>query len=112
VLVVLRFAAEESPEFLTCAHAALEALAAAPGYRAGTLGRAYDDPAVWCLVTEWDSVGAYRRALSSYDVRLRATPLLAQALPEASAFEPLAIAEPGAAVKTSTSDRSGIPSRS
>lgn len=110
----MRFAVEGSPsdrEFLASAQDALEALAARPGYRSGTLGRAYDDPAVWCLVTEWDSVGAYRRALSAYDVRLRATPLLAQALPEATAFEPLATAEPGGPVTISTSDRAGIPSR-
>jgi hypothetical protein len=111
VLVVLRFTADESPEFVASARDALEALAARPGYRAGTLGRAYDEPTVWCLVTEWTSVGAYRRALSAYDVKLRATPLLARALPEASAFEPLITAERGAAVTISTSDRSEIPSR-
>jgi heme oxygenase (mycobilin-producing) len=122
VLVVLRFAVESGDvagrgsdnaeeEFVRAAHTALEALAATTGYLRGQLARAYDDPSVWCLVTEWASVGAYRRALGSYDVKVRATPLLARARPEESAFEPLATAEPGQPVTTVGSDRSGIPSR-
>jgi hypothetical protein len=84
---------------------ALEKLAACPGYRRGTLGRAYDDPTQWCLATEWESVGAYRRALGNYEVKLYATPLLAESHDEPSAFEPLATAEPGGAVAVVTSDR-------
>jgi hypothetical protein len=34
-------------------------------------------------------VGAYRRALSSYDVRVGAVPLLSRALDEPSAYETL-----------------------
>ncbi len=113
MLVALRFEVADDVEFLTAAGEALEVLAARPGYRRGQLGRAYDDPSVWCLVTEWESVGTYRRALSAYEVKLRATPLLARALPEASAFEPLAIAEPGGPVTVADSDRAdgSIPSR-
>jgi heme oxygenase (mycobilin-producing) len=110
VLVVLRFAVDDEPEFLPAAHVALEALAARPGYQSGTLARAYDEPGVWCLVTTWASVGAYRRALGAYEVKLNATPLLARALPEASAFEPLATAGPGGSVTVSTSDRAGSTS--
>lgn len=111
MFVVLRFAVatdpDSEPDFRAQGHEALAALAACPGYRRGQLGRAYDEPSVWCLVTEWESVGAYRRALGSYDVKLRATPLLARALPEASAFESLARAEPGGAVSTTDSDLAG-----
>ena len=85
---------------------ALGALAARAGYRSRTLARAYDEPDLWCLLTEWESVGAYRRALGSYEVKCRRTPLLARALPEPSAFEPLATAEPGAPVRSRGSDRS------
>jgi hypothetical protein len=92
--------------FLASAREALAALAASPGYRLGRLARAVDDPTVWCLVMEWDSVGAYRRALSSYEVKLRGTPFLSLATPEASAFEVLAAAEPGGEVRFSPSDRS------
>jgi len=92
-------------EFVADAHEALAALGARPGFVRGQLARAYDDPAAWCLVTEWESVGAYRRALSAYDVKLRATPLLARAVPEASAYEPLASVEPGGPVRVAESDR-------
>ena len=39
------------------------------------------------LTTEWESVGAYRRALSAYDVKLTAVPVLSRALDEPSAYE-------------------------
>ncbi len=45
------------------------------------------------LTTEWEGPGAYRRALSSYDVKLTAVPTLSRALDEPSAYEPV---EPGA----------------
>ena len=79
MLVVSRFAVAESEAggFARSARAALEALAARPGFRRGHAGRSVDDPAEWVLVTEWDGVGAYRRALSAYEVKLAATPLLA-----------------------------------
>jgi len=113
VLVVLRFAVGEGEEasFVPAAHEAMDALAQRPGYLGATLGRAYDDPGVWCLVTTWESVGAYRRALGDYDVKLRGTPLLARALAEPSAFEPLAEAPPGGPVSTGASDRAEIRSR-
>ena len=64
-----------------------------PGYVEATIGRNVDDPTLWVLVTRWENVGAYRRALSSYDVKLRAVPLLSRAIDEPSAYE---IVEPGA----------------
>jgi hypothetical protein len=108
VLVTLRFNVDvetDLPGFLEEAGEALAALAACPGYERGELARAYDDPTRWCLITTWSSVGAYRRALGSYDVKLRATRLLGRALPEASAFEVLVMAEPGGTVVTRGSDR-------
>ena len=38
-------------------------------------------------VTRWEHVGAYRRALSTHDVKVRAVPLLSSALDEPSAYE-------------------------
>jgi hypothetical protein len=107
MLVALRFAVPEAgaDDFAERATVALGALAACPGYRRGDLGRAFDDPTVWCLLTEWESVGSYRRALGAYEVKLHATPLLAQALDEPSAFEPLASAPPGGPVAARESDR-------
>lgn len=111
MLVMNRFvvAEEAAADFTERAHTALAALAARPGYRRGQLTRSLDEPEHWCLVTEWESVGAYRRALSAFDVRIHATPLLAESLDEPSAYEPLATAEPGGAVVVSTSDRAAEP---
>ena len=91
--------------FTERAHAALQALAACPGYLRGRLARAYDEPDHWTIVSEWESVGAYRRALSSYEVKVHATPLLAESLDEPSAYEVLAEAAPGGTVTVGVSDR-------
>lgn len=87
------------------ASSVLAALAARPGYRRGTLGRSTDDPQAWVLLTEWENVGSYRRALGGYEVKLHATPLLATALDIPSAFEPLLDVAPGGATVASASDR-------
>ena len=79
----------DAPGFLDRARAALAALAARPGYRSGRIGRATDDPSLWILVTDWEGVGVYRRALSAYDVRVAAVPLLSTAYDEPSAYEVL-----------------------
>ena len=55
----------------------------------GSVCRATDDAGSWLLLTEWESVGAYRRGLGGYQVKLLATPLLSQALDQPSAFEEL-----------------------
>lgn len=91
MLVVTRFAVApgDAAGFLPRARAALDALAARPGWRSGRIGRATDDAARWVLTTEWDSVGAYRRALSAYDVKVAAVPLLSLAADEVSAYEVL-----------------------
>ena len=65
---------------------ALDALADRPGHLEGTLGRNVDDPELWVLTTRWEHVGAYRRALSAYDVKLRAVPVLSRAVDEPSAL--------------------------
>ncbi|WP_310963024.1 antibiotic biosynthesis monooxygenase [Nocardioides terrisoli] len=68
--------------------AAIAALAGQRGFRSAESGRNVDDPDLWVLVTRWADVGSYRRALSSYDVRVTAVPLLSLALDEPSAYEP------------------------
>ena len=91
MLVVSRFRVPEAEgeSFRGELAAAHEVLAARPGYVGGQMGRNLDDPELWVLVTRWADVGSYRRALSSYDVKLTAVPLLGRALDEPSAFEGL-----------------------
>lgn len=94
MLVVSRFrvSAVDADTFRQEMEAAHAALAARTGYERGTLGRNVDDPELWVLTTQWEHVGAYRRALSAYDVKLHAVPLLSRALDEPSAYE---VVEPG-----------------
>jgi len=94
VLVVSRFRVpvEDGETFRRELAAAHAVLAERPGYIAGQLGRNLDDPTLWVLTTRWEQVGAYRRALSSYEVKLQAIPLLSRALDEPSAYE---VVEPG-----------------
>jgi len=80
---------EESESFLQRAQAAVAAFAARPGYVRGRIGRAADDPTAWVVTTEWAGVGAYRRSLSSYDVKVDAAPLLSLGVDEPSAYEVL-----------------------
>jgi heme oxygenase (mycobilin-producing) len=96
-------------DFADRARAALESLAARPGYVRGTLGRSTDDPAAWLLLTEWENVGSYRRALGNYEVKLHATPLLAGAVDVPGAFEALVDVAPGGAAVTHESDRDPQP---
>ncbi|MDQ1749553.1 MAG: hypothetical protein QOE71_609 [Pseudonocardiales bacterium] len=104
MIAVLHFRPSEEPgSFQERAHAALDALAVRPGFVRGSLGRATDDEDAWIMVTEWESVGAYRRALGGYEVKLIATPLMAQAVDQPSAFESLiSIGSDGARVIRST----------
>jgi quinol monooxygenase YgiN len=99
VIVVNRFRvpADQQVAFRGELQAAREALAARPGYVAGRVGRNTDDPELWVLTTEWESVGTYRRALSAYDVKLTAVPVLSRAVDEPSAFE---LVEPGTDLNT------------
>lgn len=92
-------------ELLARGREALAALAARPGYLRGSFGRSTDDPTAWVLLTEWENVGSYRRALGGYDVKMRATPLLAEALDLPSAYEALLEAAPGGVLDERGSDR-------
>lgn len=96
--------ADDRP-FAARAEAALAALAVRPGYLRGSLSRSMDDPADWLLLTEWVSVGAYRRALGGFEVKLTATPLLAQALDLPGGFETLLAVAPDGSRTVSSSDR-------
>jgi quinol monooxygenase YgiN len=93
LVVVNRFRVDEDVAgFREDAHRALAALAVMPGYVAGRVARNLDEPDLWLLTTTWGDVGSYRRALSSYDVKVAAVPLLSRAIDEPSAYE---TTEPG-----------------
>jgi quinol monooxygenase YgiN len=91
LLVVTRYVVPEpdGPGFRDRARDALEALCSQSGCRRGHVGRSMDDPTRWVLQTEWDSAGSYRRALSAYDVKVRAVPVMYHAIDELTAYETL-----------------------
>jgi quinol monooxygenase YgiN len=91
VIVVNRFRVPEADaaSFRADLERAHQMLAAQTGYVAGHVARNVDDPELWLLVTEWVGPGPYRRALSSYDVKVSAVPTLSRAIDEPSAYEPV-----------------------
>ncbi len=91
MLVVLRFRVEIGgiDQFVERARAAVEVIGARPGFVRAQVGRALDDAHLAVLELEFDEVGSYRRALSSYEVKVNAVALLSEALDEPSAFEVL-----------------------
>ena len=66
---------------------ALDAFSACAGFVSGEFGQNLDDTTMWSLVTHWENVGSYRRALSNLNVKMNAIPLLAQAIDEPGAYE-------------------------
>lgn len=74
-------------DFRRDAKAALDVLAVRPGFRSGRIGRNADDPDLWTLTTEWINVGSYRRALSPFEVKTTAVPLLSRCIDEPTAYE-------------------------
>jgi len=47
---------------------------------------AADDPTLWALVTRWDGVGSYRRALSAFEVKIAGAPVWVHAFDEPGAY--------------------------
>ena len=82
----LRATGEDADALAAAVSPLLAALAARPGFRDGELGRSADDPALWALVTRWDGVGAYRRALSAAEVKIAGAPVWVHALDEPGVY--------------------------
>lgn len=89
LLVVSRFRVtpDRRAGFLADAEAAMAVLAAQPGCRAISLGQSTDEADLLVIRSEWEGVGAYRRGLSAFDVKVTAVPLLSTAIDEPSAYE-------------------------
>jgi quinol monooxygenase YgiN len=82
----------DEASFLAAMRAAMAALAGRPGHLSTRLARALDDESRWVLVSDWADVGSYRRALSSYDVRMAGAALMGAAVNEPSAYDVVASA--------------------
>jgi hypothetical protein len=96
VLVLTRFRDAASADQLRVRlEEALSVLSEQRGFVDGRIGHNVDDPQLWVLQTRWEGPGAYRRALSAYDVKVRAWPVLAEAIDEPTAYD---VVEPGDAL--------------
>lgn len=110
----------ELADFTARARTAVALLSAQPGCRGATAGPAVDEPGTWVLTARFDSVPAYRRALSPFPVREQVAPLLARCRGGApTTFEVLLDGEDGTVVESlslraadaGTRERAGRPAR-
>ena len=89
MLAIARFSTPlaQAAEFEAQLSVALDAFSACAGFINGEFGQNLDETTLWSLVTHWENVGSYRRALSNLNVKMNAIPLLAHALDEPGAYE-------------------------
>lgn len=89
MLVVSRFSvpADEQRAFAAQARAAIGVLADSTGFIEASVGQATDEADLRVIATRWSGIGAYRKALSRYEVKLEVVPFLSHAIDEPSAFE-------------------------
>ena len=82
-----RVAQIDLPNWLLEAKASLAPLATQPGCISAEIGLATDEPDLVSVVTRWEGVGAYRRALSNFEVKMQSIPFLSTAVDESTAYE-------------------------
>ena len=89
MLAIARFSVPlaDAAHFEAQLSTALETFSKCKGYLSGEFGQNLDELTLWSLVTHWENVGSYRRALSNNDVKMNAIPILAQAIDEPGAYE-------------------------
>lgn len=105
MLVVTRHRPTDSAQFESDALEAISVLAGRPGCELVELVAALDEAGLYLIVSRWRDVGSYRRALSSFEVKLSAVPVLASAADEPSAFGIRLRATPDGSVQQFESDR-------
>lgn len=101
---------EDLVGWMARARTALEPLVGQVGCNGGEICAAIDDPSLVVVITRWDSVGAYRRGMSAFDVKMHTIPFLSTAVDEPSAFEVLHHNGPEGAFDA-TSDRAADADR-
>ena len=89
MLVVTKHRVPQSElrQWLSDAKRAIAPLAACAGCESVRIGLAIDEPDLVVVLSLWESVGAYRKALSNFEVKALSIPFLSTAVDESSAFE-------------------------
>lgn len=103
MLLVCRFRVSDPETFTARVKRALELLTAEKGCRKGTLARSTDEDDRWVLTVEFESVVAYRRAMSPFPVREHVIPLLSEALTDEPALYEPTLTSAGGEVEQHTS---------
>ncbi|WP_424184915.1 antibiotic biosynthesis monooxygenase family protein [Actinokineospora sp. G85] len=100
MLLIARFTVGDAEGFAERAERAVGLLAAQPGCRRGLVVRSTEDSGGWVVTVEFESVAAYRRSMSPFDVRAEVIPFLAEAdSTESGAFEVVVEASGGEVVR-------------
>jgi hypothetical protein len=88
MFAVTRLRAPENgaPDLATAVGELLAALSARPGFVDGEFARSTEDGGLWALLTRWDGVGSYRRALSAAEVKIAGAPVWVHALDEPGVY--------------------------
>lgn len=104
LLVINRFRvpSDLSTRFAEDARTALATLAESAGFIDGAIAQATDETDLRLVTTRWKDVGSYRRALSRFEVKISAVPLLSQAIDESSAFEAVYVISEGIATSVAS----------
>lgn len=89
MIVINRFhvPADRESAFHELAEPALALLRTKAGVREVELVRNLDDSELWALVTRWENVGSYRRALGGMESKLTIVPFLSLSIDEPSAYD-------------------------
>ncbi|MCO7221698.1 antibiotic biosynthesis monooxygenase [Klenkia sp. PcliD-1-E] len=88
MFALTRFRTDDPAALRADAVLLLAALRQRPGFRTGEFGTAADDPGLAALLTTWDGVGSYRRALSWHEVKIAGAPVWVHAVDEPGVFVP------------------------
>lgn len=89
LMVISRFrvGAEQVAEFAANSRKAIAVLASCSGFIEAFVGQSTDEPDLLTITSRWQHVGAYRRALSTFEVKVSVIPFLSLAIDESSAYE-------------------------
>lgn len=96
--VVTRYRVEDLEAWIPTAREALAPLASQQLCLGADICAAIDDPQLALIITRWASVGDYRRAMSSFDVKMYTVPMLSQSIDEPTTFEVLHHCDPEGAI--------------
>lgn len=86
MFALTRFRTDDPAALRADVAALLAALRQRSGFLTGQFGTAADDPELSALLTTWDGVGSYRRALSAAEVKVAGAPVWLHAVDEPGVY--------------------------